>query len=320
MKKPFPDGSMEGPNGLKAFAKLLVNQYSLGADAARFSVVSFASDATTRVPWSHDAAQINAGIDQMTADGKTSISDAFEAARQLFVDDGRQGVAKFVLFISDGDQTVDAAPGKSLLQTAVDAATLVKGDGVTVFAWGIGKANLTTLEEIATDPSKAILAQDIAELTSYLVLLEAAVCNHSPPVSPPSPPVSPPSPPMPPQARPAECGKPDSCPSERAGLRDPDELHEVRLCNASHHVHVHALCMCSSRPYPRPGAVLLRRLVGILGIFPSEWLLCVGRVRCGLGMRTRQDLRRGRQHLPIRRRQALHHRRALERLRRRHWV
>eukprot|EP00964_Phaeocystis_antarctica_P042425 scaffold24314_cov63-Phaeocystis_antarctica.AAC.2 len=130
---------MEGPGGLKAFAKQLVSQhYFFGVDAARFSVVSFATDATTRVPWSYDAAVINAGIDQMSADGKTSISDGFEAARQLFADDGRVGATKIMLFVTDGEQSVDAAPGKTLWQTAVDAAALVKGDGVTVFAWGFG--------------------------------------------------------------------------------------------------------------------------------------------------------------------------------------
>eukprot|EP00964_Phaeocystis_antarctica_P022306 scaffold12373_cov58-Phaeocystis_antarctica.AAC.1 len=130
---------MEGANGSKAFAKKLVSQYALGEYAARFSVVSFAADATTRVPWSYDAAVINAGIDEMSADGKTSISDGFEAVRQLFVDYGRVGATKVVLLLSDGEQTVDAAPGKTLLETVVDAAALVKGDGVTVFAWGFGR-------------------------------------------------------------------------------------------------------------------------------------------------------------------------------------
>ena len=234
-----------------------VNQYSLGEDAARFSVVSFAANATTRVPWSYDAAVINAGIDQMSADGETSISDGFEAARQLFDDDGRVGATKIVLLVSDGEQTVDAAPGKTLLQTVVDSAVLVKGDGVTVFAWGFGsKVSLATLQQIATDSSTVVLAQDLAELWSSLGGLEAAVCNTSPPPSPsplspsPSPPSpspqpmpppptppspSPPSPsppptppPPPPQKRPVECGRPGQCPSETAGLRDPDELHEVR--------------------------------------------------------------------------------------------
>ena len=186
MKKPSPDGSMEGPNGMKAFAKQLVNHYSLGEDAVRFSVVSFASDATTRVSWSYDAAQINAGIDEMSAGGETSISDAFEAARQLFADGGRAGATKFVLFVSDGEQTVDAAPGKTLLQTAVDAADLVKDQGASVFAWGFGGASLNTLQQIATEPSKAIpvtaiLAQELSGLTTYLKDLEAAICNKAPP-------------------------------------------------------------------------------------------------------------------------------------------
>ena len=197
MKKPKPHGSMEGPGGLKAFAKQLVSQYALGTDAARFSVVSFAADATTRVAWSINDIEISAGIDEMSADGKTSISDGFKAARQLFANHSRVGATKVVLLVSDGEQTVDAAPGKTLLETAVDAAALIKEMGVNVFAWGFGnKVSSATLERIATDPSKAILAQDLAELTSYLVLLEVAVCNDSLPLSRPllAPPPSPPTP------------------------------------------------------------------------------------------------------------------------------
>ena len=152
----------------------------------RFAVVSFATDATTRVGWSYDAAEIHAGIDQMSADGKTSISDGFEAAGQLLNDHGRVGATKVVLIVTDGEQSVDAAPDKTLWQTAVDAAALVKADGATVFAWGFGtRVSFSTLENIATDPSKAIIAQDVLELASYFVLLEAAVCNDSPPLSPP---------------------------------------------------------------------------------------------------------------------------------------
>ena len=186
MKKPKPHGSMEGPGGLKAFAKTLVSQYALGEDRTRFAVVSFAADATTRVPWSHNATEINAGIDQMSADGQTSISDGFEAARQLFSSHGdsndRVGATKVVLLVSDGEQTVDAAPGKTPEQTAIDAAARVKEEGATVFAWGFGdKMSLAgTLEQIATDSSKAILARDLAELTNYLDWLKLAIYlnNH----------------------------------------------------------------------------------------------------------------------------------------------
>ena len=105
MKKPKPDGSMDG---LKALVKQLVSHYALGEYAldqfaARFSVVSFAAEATTRVGWSTVATKINGGIDEMKANGKTSISAGFEAAGQLFTDDGRVGATKIMLFLSDGE-------------------------------------------------------------------------------------------------------------------------------------------------------------------------------------------------------------------------
>ena len=184
MKDPKPYGSMEGANGSKAFAHQLVSMFRpLGIDDARFSVVSFAANATTRVPWSYNESEINDGIDDMTADGQTSISDGFEAVRHLFdrIDDNdpRENATKVVLLLSDGEQTIDAATNRTLLQTAVDAAALVKDQGATVFAWGFGgKVSNVTLRKIATDPSKAILAKDLAELTNTLVLLEAAVCNE----------------------------------------------------------------------------------------------------------------------------------------------
>jgi len=181
MKKPKPVGSMEGPNGSKAFAKELVSQYSLGMDAAIFSVVSFASVATTRVSWSYDAAVIKAGIDNMKADGKTNIVGGFEAVQQLFAH-SRVGATKVLLLVSDGKQSDQFGP----LQTVVEKAALVKKAGVTVFAWGFGrKVKSAMLQQIATDDSKATLADDIAGLRSYLNRLEAAVCNLSPPLSPP---------------------------------------------------------------------------------------------------------------------------------------
>jgi len=73
----------------------------------------------------------------------------------------------------------------------------------------------------------------------------------SPPSPPawPSPPHSPPQIP-PPQQRPVECGgaRPGDC-SEAAGLRDLDELHEVRARNSSNHVHICTVCACSPRPH-----------------------------------------------------------------------
>ena len=204
MKKPKPVGSMEGPGGLKAFATFLVDNYALGPNASRFSVVSFQSVATTRVGWSTNQVDINAAIDQMEANGMTSISAGFEAAGLLFAN-GSPGATKVVLLFSDGEQSDQfAAPGKTASQTAVDAAGLVKASGVTVFAWGFGNGvSLTTLGMIATDSSKTVRVQDLKQLSSYLEGLQAAVCNKSPPLSPPPP--SPSPPPSPPLLPPPSC-------------------------------------------------------------------------------------------------------------------
>merc|ERR1740124_1763186 len=198
---------MEGPNGLKAFAKELVSEFYIGENASRFSVVSFAEDATTRVAWSHDAVEIGAGIDEMTPGGSTSISDGIVAARQLFDEQERVGATKIVLLLSDGEQTTDAAPGKTAKRTAVDAAALAKAEGITLFAWGFGGVSERTLRLIASDPSKAIFATDLAGLRSYLADLQAAACavklsSPSPSLPPPSPSPPPalPSPPPPPKS------------------------------------------------------------------------------------------------------------------------
>ena len=109
----------------KALAKQLVSQYALGENEARFGVVSFNESATTRVGWSTDEAEINAGIDAMEADGKTSISAGHEAARQLF-NNSREGATKVVLLVANGEQSNElAANGKTSQQTAIDAAMLV---------------------------------------------------------------------------------------------------------------------------------------------------------------------------------------------------
>ena len=140
-------------------------------------------------------------------------------------------------------------------------------------------------------------------------------------MTPPSTP--PPLPSPPPPQRPVECGRAGVC-SETPGLRDPNELHEVRACTQPNPSHACALYMrlltARAPTLSWPGAVLLQRqALSSLGI-PSAWLLCVGGVICGLAVHTRPDLRPGRGHLPSRRREALHRCGARGRLHRRHWV
>ena len=182
--------AFSGPIGeLKVFAKNLVNHYYLGLDAVRFSVVSFQSVATTRVTWSVVQREIDHAIDMLAPSGLTTISGGFEAAGVLF-DSARADASKVLLLFSDGEQSTDKAPGKTYLETAVDAAAAVKATGVRVFAWGFGSAEwlqsvtLATLQALATDPAQAILVSNMTELSDHLGDLQAAICNEAPSLPP----------------------------------------------------------------------------------------------------------------------------------------
>ena len=146
-----------------------MNEYLLGEDATRFSVVSFADDEMIRVLWSYNEAELYAGIDQMRAGGGTSMSDGIARARQLFSAGGRADATKIILLLSDG------RPNN--VRTAVDAASRAKGEGITVFAWGFGGVDWGTLRQIATDPSKAFRTNNLAGLSDHLAGLHAVLCN-----------------------------------------------------------------------------------------------------------------------------------------------
>ena len=139
-----PDGYTPGSSldfELKAFAKQLVRQFSLGAAGTRRASLWCLSrrmrrrarrGRTTRPRSSRESTRY-----RRTAN--PSISDGFALARELFADDGagtRTDAAKIVLFFSDGEQTNDNVDNKTLFQTAVHAAQLVKDLPATVFAWG----------------------------------------------------------------------------------------------------------------------------------------------------------------------------------------
>ena len=109
-------------------------------------------------------------------------SGGFEAAGVLF-NSSRADASKVLLLFSDGEQSTDKAPGKTHLETAVDAATVVKATGVRVFAWGFGSAEwlqsvaLSTLQALASDPAQAVLVSDMTELSDHLGDLQEAICT-----------------------------------------------------------------------------------------------------------------------------------------------
>ena len=134
------------------------------------------------------------------------LADGLQMARDQFACCYNRGASKLVLLLSDGEQTVcsdgsimhggGACPdGNTPTQTAVAKAGETKDGGVTIFAWGFGGANEATLQQIASDPEKAIFETKLSELRGHLRELRQDACAVSlPPPSPP-PPGPPPSPP-----------------------------------------------------------------------------------------------------------------------------
>jgi len=93
---------------MKVFAKDVVDYFEpLGENDAKFGVISFATDAVKRTSFMANAAIIDSAIDDMVAEGWTSISDGLYAAGEMFAADHRPGATKIVLTLSDGEQTTD---------------------------------------------------------------------------------------------------------------------------------------------------------------------------------------------------------------------
>ena len=181
----------------KALAKKIVDMFYLSSTdlAARFSVVCFNETATLHKTWSTDDPQIDAAIDAISPDGKTSISAGLNLAGEL-LGDARATATKVVLLLSDGEQSVELGGSAAAIAAAQDLKTV----GGKVFAWGFGdELERDTLVAIAGDESMAQFTDDVSELFDFLTLLVASVCNDPPPLLPPPPPspLVPPPPPSP---------------------------------------------------------------------------------------------------------------------------
>ena len=204
MKRIQPNSSETAMDVAKALAKKMVDQFYMNSTGltARFSVVSFNETATMRVTWSMDDGEINAAIDAISPDGKTSISAGLNLAQEL-VEGGRDTATKVVLLLSDGEQDDHLGGSAAAIAAAQNLSTVTD----KVFAWGFGdKVDSDTLEAIAGDDSRVRYTQDVAELFEFLTSLAADVCidpQSLPPQPPPPPPSPPPPSPSPPPPSPS---------------------------------------------------------------------------------------------------------------------
>ena len=192
MKKKDQPGFDTRMDAAKALAKTLVDKFYLSSTeyAARFSVVSFNETATLRVPWSTDEAELDAAIDAISADGKTSICAGLNLAGAL-LDDARDTATKVALLLTDVKlvkpyntypPSYACLPGQFNPAAAIAAGQDLNTVADKVFAWGFGdRLQRDMLVAIAGDESRVQSVDDPSELFAFLAALLADVCNDPPP-------------------------------------------------------------------------------------------------------------------------------------------
>ena len=126
MRKTDQTGFDTRMDAAKALAKKIVDQFYLSSTeyAARFAVVSFNETATLRVPWSTDDGEIDAAIDAISPDGKTSISNGLNLAGGL-LGDARGSATRVVLLLSDGEQSDELGGSAAAISAAQTLRTTV---------------------------------------------------------------------------------------------------------------------------------------------------------------------------------------------------
>ena len=179
LKKKDQPGYETRMDAARALAKKIVDLFYLSSTdyAARFSVVSFNETATLRETWSTDDAEIDAAIDAISPDGKTSISNGLNLAGEL-LGEARVSATRVVLLLSDGEQSEDLGGSAEAIAAAQNLSKVTD----KVFAWGFGDSlSNATLIAIAGDESRVQFTDDVSELFDFLAALLDYVCNDPPP-------------------------------------------------------------------------------------------------------------------------------------------
>ena len=136
---------------MRSFATDVMQNFILGADAARFGLVQFQSSGALLVPLTTDEQVIQNGIASLEAGGSTCLECGFAKASEAFsIATPRAGAAKVVLLLTDGNPNV---PVLYPLTRATETADSLKASGVTIFAWGFGSVDENVLSDVATPPA-----------------------------------------------------------------------------------------------------------------------------------------------------------------------
>ena len=170
-------GSMMGElNAVRGFATSIVDQLDLSANtSSTVSIIDFSSTARALLTTSSDRTAIDTAIneDYGPALGETSISSGLSVGRDalMALNSSTSSGGRVLMLLTDGEQTTYFGGAEA----AIDAATAVKADGITIFAIGFGDATASTLDAIATPPASQHSYLEQTSWTSHNTLRASAI-------------------------------------------------------------------------------------------------------------------------------------------------
>ena len=155
----------------------VIDQYSIGSDMTRVSIVRYSSIAEVLISLNQVTTKemlATAVLDIEFVSGSKSTDAAIELAQQEFRNNGRRSAKRVLLIATDGQSN---NPSATMFQ-----ANSAKGDGIEVFTLSIGPAaNSNELSSIASSPisTHVFSATDFTArtLTSTVEDLNQGVCT-----------------------------------------------------------------------------------------------------------------------------------------------
>lgn len=145
-------------------------QPALAAADLQAGIVQFSTEASLTLGLTGDLAVFNNAIDPVNfppQGGQTNHADAFNTAAAELAVNGRAGAQQAIILVTDGKANEPAASPLDPVTAAINAANDAKGEGILVFAIGVGTAlGLDDLLDYASGPEFAVHVEAIDDLAA----------------------------------------------------------------------------------------------------------------------------------------------------------
>ncbi|XP_061188685.1 uncharacterized protein LOC133196852 [Saccostrea echinata] len=157
------------------FVKNTTKQFEIGLNAVEVAVISFSDYSRVEFGFGqfNTHSGINTAIDNVQYDaGGTNTASAIRTARMsVFGYNSRPNAAKVGLVITDGYS--------NSFNSTVQEALYAKGDGIVLFAIGIGNINEEELNEVASNPNctHVFFITEFSDIDTLVYEIKKAACR-----------------------------------------------------------------------------------------------------------------------------------------------